>query len=226
MTRDRLTKAAAATGAVLALGLGLLAGCGGGSSRAPSLAGLDKKVNPSKPPRPGEKVPIPATAPDPAGLSAMIGLPTGSADDLTFYFSLPIDDYTLREAAKVLTTPGTGSYRHFFTSYADAARTYGAKPGVIEAAVRSVRAKGLSVMVDPSRMFVRVWATAAQWKKVLGQSLELQEPTRSSPFALYEFRSVPKFDKLTYAGGGAVSYTAAPPPTYASLSNLGTDRNS
>jgi hypothetical protein len=182
-----LTKAAAA-GAVLALILALLAGCGGGSRRAPSLAGLDEKVNPSTPPRPGEKVPIPATAPDPAGLSAMIGLPNGSADDITFYFSLPIDDYTVREAAKVLTTPGTGSYRHFFSSYADAARTYGAKPSVIEAAVRSVRARGLSVMVDPSRMFVRVWATAARWQKVLGQPLEMHKPTSSAPFALYEFQ--------------------------------------
>ena len=209
MTRGRSTKAAAATWAAFALILGLLAGCGGGSSRAPSLSGLDKKVNPSTPPRPGEKVPIPATAPDPAGLSAMIGLPTGSTDDITFYFSLPIDDYTLREAAKVLTTPGTGAYRHFFTSYADAARTYGARPSVIEAAVRSVRARGLSVMVDPSRMFARVWATAAQWQKVLGQPLELRQPTRSSPFALYEFRSVPKFDKLTYVGGGAAVYDAA-----------------
>jgi hypothetical protein len=208
VTRGRLTKAAAA-GAVLALILALLAGCGGGSRRAPSLAGLDEKVNPSTPPRPGEKVPIPATAPDPAGLSAMIGLPNGSADDITFYFSLPIDDYTVREAAKVLTTPGTGSYRHFFSSYADAARTYGAKPSVIEAAVRSVRARGLSVMVDPSRMFVRVWATAARWQKVLGQPLEMHKPTSSAPFALYEFQSVPKFDKLTYVGGGAAVYDTA-----------------
>jgi hypothetical protein len=89
--------------------------------------------------------------PDPAGLSGEIGLPNGSADDITCYFSLPIDDYTPGEATKALTTPGTGSYRHMVTSYAEAARTYGAKPTDIEAAVRPVKARGLSVMVNPSR---------------------------------------------------------------------------
>ena len=144
-------RAASAVILVLSLASGLLAACGssGHSSRAPSLVGLDARVDPARPPQPGEKVPVPATVPDPPGLSAKIGLPNGSADEITFYFSLPIDDYTLREATKVLTTPGTGSDRHFFSSYADAGRTYGAKPAVIEAAVRSVEAKGLSVMVGP-----------------------------------------------------------------------------
>jgi subtilase family serine protease len=190
---------------VLSLAAGLLSGCGG-SNRAPSLVGLDERVNPSSPPPPGATVPVPATVPDPAGLSGEIGLPKGSADAITFYFSLPIDDYTLRAAAKVLTTPGTRAYRRYFTSYAEAARTYGAKASVIEAAVKSVRARGLSVMVDPSRTFVRVWATAEQWKKVLGQPLKLQPATASAPFAVYDFPSVPKFDKLTYVGGGATVY--------------------
>ena len=171
-------------------------GSGGKSKRAPSLVGLDTRVNPSRPPPVGVAAPIPATAPDPPDLSAKIGLPTGSAGDITFYFSLPIDDYTLREATKGLTTPGTGSYRHYFTSYAEAARTYGAKPAVIEAAVKSVEARGLSVMVDPSRTFVRVWATAEQWRKVLGQPLRVKTGTPSSPFSVYNFPSVPKFDKL------------------------------
>jgi len=98
--------------------------------------------------------------------------------------------------------------RHYFTSYSDAARTYGAKASVIEAAVKSVRARGVSVMVDPSRTFVRVRATAEQWKKVLGQPLELHQATSSSPFASYDFSSVPKFDKLTYVSGGATAYDA------------------
>jgi subtilase family serine protease len=202
----RLLKTVLGAIAVVCLAAGLLSACGGGSNRAPSLAGLDKRVNPSRPPPPGATAPVPARPPDPAGLTGDIGLPSGSVNQLTFYFSLPVDDYTLREAAKALTTPGTGSYRHYFTSYAEAARTYGATPTDIEAAVKSVRAKGLSVMVDPSRMFVRVWATADQWKKVLGQPLTAQKPTPSSPFAVYDFPSVPKFDKLTYVGGGATVY--------------------
>jgi subtilase family serine protease len=153
--------------------------------------------------------PVPATVPDPPGLSGEIGLPKGSANEITFYFSLPIGDYTLREAVKAVTTPGTGSYRHYFTSYADAGRTYGAKPSVIEAAVRSVQAKGLSVMVDPSRMFVRVWATLARWRQVLGQPLKVQVATPSSPFVVYNFPSVPSFANLTYVGGGATAYDAA-----------------
>jgi subtilase family serine protease len=208
-TGPRLTKAAVGTVLLLSLAAALLSGCGGGSHRAPSLAGLDERLNPSRPPPPGSTAPVPTVAPDPAGLSGEIGLPKGSADEITFYFSLPVDDYTLNEAAKALTTPGTGSYRHYFTSYADAARTYGAKATDIEAAVRSVKARGLSVMVDPSRTFVRVWATAAQWQKVLGQPLKMQKATPSSPFAVYEFATVPKFDKLTYIGGGATVYDTA-----------------
>ena len=196
---------------VLSIAAATLAGCGSGgkSKRAPSLVGLDARVNPSRPPPPAGTAPVPAVAPDSPALSGKIGLPNGSAGEITFYFSLPIDDYTLREATKALTTPGTGSYRHYFTSYAEAARRYGAKPAVIEAAVRSVEASALSVMVDPSRTFVRVWGTADQWKKVLGQPLEVQKGTRSSPFTVYQLPSVPKFDKLTYVGGGATVYDAA-----------------
>jgi kumamolisin len=170
---------------------------------------LDKRIDPSVAPRPGDVASVPATAPDPAGLSGEIGLPNGSADEITFYFSLPVDDYTLVQAAKVMTTPGTGSYRHYFTSYADAARAYGAKPGVIEAAVKSVEAKGLSVMVDPSRTFVRVWATADEWSKVLGHPLTVQKAMTSSPYDVYTLPSVPKLAKLSYVGAGATLYDAA-----------------
>jgi subtilase family serine protease len=196
---------------VLSLSGGLLAACGSGShaKRAPSLVGLDKRVNPSRPPSAGATAPVPATVPDPPALAGKIGLPRGSADEITFYFSLPIDDYTLREATKSLTTPGTRSYRHYFTSYAEAARAYGAEPEVIEAAVKSVEANGLSVMVDPSRTFVRVWATTEQWQKALGEPLIVRKGTPSSPFTVYDFPAAPQFDKLTYVGGGATVYDAA-----------------
>jgi subtilase family serine protease len=194
---------------LLSLAAGLLSGCGGTSKRAPSLAGLDKRVNPSRPPPQGGTAPIPTRAPDPAGLSREIGLPKGSTGEITFYFSLPIDDYTLREATKALTTPGTRSYRHYFTSYANAARIYGAKASVIEAAVKSVKANGLSVMVDPSRTFARVWATADQWQRALGEPLVLHRATPSAPFAVYDFQAVPQFDDLTYIGGGGTVYDAA-----------------
>jgi hypothetical protein len=201
---------AVAVVAVLALAVGLLVARSVTSEPAVlSLAGLDSRIDPSIPPRPGEKVPIPAIPPDPPGLSDKIGLPTGSADEITFYFSLPVDEYTMRQAALVFTTPGTGSYRDFFATYADAARTYGARPADIEAAVRSVEAKGLSAMVDPSRTFVRVWATAGQWRKVLGRPLTVQKGTPTAPFDVYGLPSVPSFDKLTYVGGGATVYDAA-----------------
>jgi subtilase family serine protease len=193
---------------VLLLAVGLLAGCG--SSAPPlSIAGLDARINPSVPPRPGEIAPVPAAAPDPPGLSSMIGLPTGSTGEITFYFSLPVDDYTLVQAVKVMTTPGTGSYRHFLTSYTAAARAYGAKPPDIEAAVKSVKAKGLSVLIDPSRTFARVWATAAQWRKALGQPLKVQTGTADAPFDVFSFASVPKFDELTYIDAGATVYDPA-----------------
>jgi subtilase family serine protease len=174
-----------------------------------SLSSLDKRINPSAYPTPGEKAPMPTPPPDPPDLAGKIGLPSGSAGQITFYFTLPTDDYTLVTAAEVMSTPGTASYRHFFTSYVDAARTYGAKPSDIEAAVRSVEAQGLSVMVDPSRTFVRVSATADQWQKVLGQPLNSQVGSSQAPFDYYDLAVVPKFDKLTYVGAGATAYDAA-----------------
>jgi hypothetical protein len=93
-----------AIGTLLALSLAAgFAGCGSGgrSGVAPSLAGVDSRIDPSRGPRSGEMARVPATVPDPAGLSGEIGLPTGSADEITFYFSLPVDDFTLVEAAKV-----------------------------------------------------------------------------------------------------------------------------
>ena len=174
-----------------------------------SLSTLNKKINPSAYPTPGEKAPTPTPPPDPPDLAGEIGLPDGSAGQITFYFTLPTDDYTLVTAAEVMSTPGTGSYRHFFTNYADAARTYGATPSDIEAAVKSVEAKGLSVMVDPSRTFVRVYATADQWDKVLGRPLNAQEGAPDAPFDTFDLPVIPKFDKLTYVGAGASVYDTA-----------------
>lgn len=121
---------------------------------------------------------------------------------------MPIDDYTLREAAKARTTPGTGSYRDYFTSYAEAARTYGAKPTDIEAPVRSVKARGLSVMVDPSRTFVRVWATASQWTRSWVTRSRCRSPRGPRRSASTTF-GLPEFDKLPYVGGGAAVYDRA-----------------
>jgi subtilase family serine protease len=206
----RWSRAAKTAGGAIVAGSAaavLLAGCG--SSSVPlSIQGLDKRVDPTRPPPPGVIAPTPPIVPDPPGLRGEIGLPAGSADEITFYFSLPVDDYWLREAAKAMTTPGTGSYRHFMTNYADAGRRYGAKPSVIEAAVKSVRASGLSVMVDPSRTFARVWGTAERWKKALGEPLTVQKGKPSSPFDIYSLPTVPTFDHLTYVGGGATVYDA------------------
>jgi subtilase family serine protease len=212
MSHRSLITTALGTVAAVTLVAGLLAACS--SPHKPngptlSLSGLDKRIDPSVAPLPGEKAPVGTTAPDPPDLSEKIGLPKGSADQVTFYFSLPTDDVTLVKAAEDMTTPGTGSYRHFFASYADAAHVYGAKAGDIEVAVKSVEGKGLSVMVDPSRTFVRVWATADQWQKALGKPLKVQKGTPDAPFDYYDLPSVPKFDKLTYVGAGATVYDLA-----------------
>jgi subtilase family serine protease len=198
---------------VVSAAAGLLAAaCSSGSSPGSarlSQSTLSKQIDPSKAPLAGEKAPVGLTAPDPPDLDSMIGLPKGSANQVTFYFTLPTDDVALVKAAEDMTTPGTGSYRHFFASYADAAHAYGASGADIEAAVRSVQAKGLSAMVDPSRTFVRVSGTADQWQKVLGKPLDVQKGTADAPFDYYGFPSVPKFDKLTYVGAGATVYDAA-----------------
>jgi kumamolisin len=148
--------------------------------------------------------PRPTPLPDPADLTGKIGLPVGAADQLTFYFTLPVDDATLMSAAEDMSTPGTGSYRQFFTNYQDAARTYGANPDDIDAAVKSVQAKGLTAAVDPSRTFVRVIGTAQQWQQALGAPLTVAKATADVPFDSYDFQTPPKFTDLTYVGSATV----------------------
>ena len=197
---------------VVSLTTASLAACsssGSSNSAQLSQSTLSRQIDPSIAPAPGAVAPVPVVSPDPPDLASEIGLPSGSADQITFYFTLPTDDVTLVKAAEDMATPGTGSYRHFFTNYADAARTYGAKAADIEAAVKSVRAKGLSVTVDPSRTFVRVFGTAEQWQKVLGKPLTMQEGSPDAPFDVYDLPTVPRFDKLTYVGAGATVYDAA-----------------
>jgi subtilase family serine protease len=201
-------------GAILVVSLAttVLAACsssGRSNSARLSQSTLSKGIDPSIAPAPGAAAPVPVVAPDPPDLANKMGLPSGSADQITFYFTLPTDDVTLVKAAEDMSNPGSGSYRHFFTNYADAARTYGAKAADIEAAVKSVQAKGLLVMVDPSRTFVRVFGTADQWHKVLGKPLTFSKGTPDAPFDVYDFPTVPKFDKLTYVGAGATVYDAA-----------------
>jgi subtilase family serine protease len=190
------------------LAAGLLA-CGGGGSNRIAESVLGDTRDPSVAPKPGEKVVVPTPPPDPRDLGTMIGLPNGSADQITFYFTLPTNDERMVEAAGAMVTPGSGAYRHYYSNFADVARLYGATGSDIEAAVKSVRAKGLSALADPSRTFVRVWGTKDQWQKVIGKPLDLQQATPDTPFDYYGFPVVPKFDKLTYVGAGATVYNVA-----------------
>src|SRR3974377_1116008 len=135
----RLAMTAAGSAAIFFLASGVLARCtSDGQPPSLSQAAQDQGIDPSVAPLPGEKAPVPKVKADPANLSGMIGLPSGAADHITFYFALPTNDVTLVKAAGVMSTPGTASYRRFFTSYQDAARTYGAKASDIGAGVRSV----------------------------------------------------------------------------------------
>jgi subtilase family serine protease len=206
-----VTRLAAALAAVSVTAL-LLPACGTAASTGSGQATeavLGNSGDASVAPRTGERAPVPTPPPDPPDLGTKIGLPAGSAGQITFYFTLPTDDATLVKAAEDMTTPGTGSYRHYFASYQDAARAYGAKPADIDAATASVNATGLSALVDPSRTFVRVSGTAERWAKVLGRPLDVQKGTSDVPFDFYSLPVVPKFAKLAYVGAGATVYDSA-----------------
>ena len=156
-------------------------------------------------PLPGKQAPAPSTVPDPPALAGKVVLPPGSAEQIAFYFTLPIDESTLVRTAEEVTEPGSASYRHFL-SYEDAARIYGASGDDMVAAIKAVERKGLKAFVDPSRTFVRVVGTSDQWNKSLGAPLKVIEATADAPFDFYELPKVPKFDKLTYVRAGATVY--------------------
>jgi subtilase family serine protease len=158
--------------------------------------------------QPVRDAPVPAasSAQDPAAVAAAVKLPEGDSEQIVFYYALPVDEDRLFEVAKEVSTPGTKGYRHFL-EYEDAARAYGATPADIQTALDDVAAKGMDATVDPSRVFMRISGTAAEWEKMLGKPLKFKAGSADAPFDFYDFDDTPSFgSKLKFVGTGATVY--------------------
>jgi subtilase family serine protease len=110
--------------------------------------------------------------------------PTPSAGAITFYLGLPAHAGSLVNNAVAQAMPGHAHYRHF-SSVASLAATYGASSGTMQSVVKDVQGFGLSVAIDPSRLFARVSGTAAQWASALKVPLEEEPATPNNPFTTY-----------------------------------------
>ena len=119
---------------------------------------------------------------------ALTSVPAPAAGIVTFYLALPADTSGLAAAAQAAATPGSTSYRHFL-SVAQAGAKFGASDADIQRIRSSVNGLGLTVDVDPTRLFARVSGTSAAWRSALGSPLRETPASNSSPFVTYELPS-------------------------------------
>jgi subtilase family serine protease len=110
--------------------------------------------------------------------------PAPSTGMITFYLGLPTHADSLVNDALADAMPGDAHYRHFW-SVASLAAKYGASSGTMRQVAQDVKTFGLSVAIDPSRLFARVSGTAGQWTSALKAPLGEQPATQNNPFVTY-----------------------------------------
>jgi subtilase family serine protease len=111
-------------------------------------------------------------------------IPPARAGEVTFYLSLPSSRAALAEAAVNVSTPGSSSYRRFF-SVGDAASKFGATEAQMNTVADGVKGLGLNFAVDPTRLFARVSGSVEQWRAALGAPLAEHPGNASLPFVTY-----------------------------------------
>lgn len=128
----------------------------------------------------------------PLGVLALVGCsstpsasqPTPTPGQITFYLGLPTHARSLVTDAVVAAMPGNPGYRRFST-LASLSSKYGASSATIGTVVGGIKKTGLTVAVDPSRLFARVTGTAGQWASALGAPLKTRSAPRGIPLRLY-----------------------------------------
>jgi subtilase family serine protease len=111
-------------------------------------------------------------------------IPAATSGAITFYLSLPSSTPALAQAAIDASTPGTANYRHFVSLDAAGSR-FGATDAQITTVVDAVKSLGLTIAVDPTRLFARVSGSIEQWNAALGAPLRQRAASASNPFTTY-----------------------------------------
>jgi kumamolisin len=118
------------------------------------------------------------------GRNPSVLIPAATSGAVTFYLSLPNSAPALAQTAVDVSTPGSANYRHFVSLDA-AGSKFGANDAQIATVVGAVKSLGLSVAVDPTRLFARVSGSVEQWNAALGAPLARRTATASDPFTTY-----------------------------------------
>lgn len=141
--------------------------------------------------------PVRAVEPPPQPRLATEVQPNAAVDPstrITLFAGLPRDSRRLAHRAREVSTPGSASFRDFGT-LKRVGRDYGAAPSATKALKVRAEGLGISVNVDPTRIFARLTATVGTWEKVLGVEVTYTPAPRGSaggesgpyPYATYLF---------------------------------------
>lgn len=93
-----------------------------------------------------------------------------SAKVLTFYWGLQTKESAARGELKRISDPRSRSYRKF-TNANTVAKKYGATKAAVRTVSRYVRSKGLTPLLDRSRLFMRVRGTSSTFEKAFNTTI-------------------------------------------------------
>lgn len=113
---------------------------------------------------------------------------------ITLFAGLPRDSERLAARARAVSTPGSSAYRDIAT-LRDVGRAYGGSARAVERLRSTAESLGISVEIDPTRLFARLTAPVATWERVLGVGVTYTPAPKGSasgesgpqPYATYDF---------------------------------------
>ena len=135
-----------------------------------------------------------APLPDHAGSTLVASAKPDPSTRITLFAGLPRNSERLAHRARAVSTPGSASFRDIHT-LKEVGRSYGASATVVSALKSTADRLGISVQVDPTRLFARLTATVSTWEKVLGVDVTYTPAPKGSaggesgpyPYATYYF---------------------------------------
>jgi subtilase family serine protease len=113
---------------------------------------------------------------------------------ITLLAGIPRDSDRLAKRARAVSTPASEAYRDFGT-LKETGRAYGGSSKSVSRLRSTADRLGISVEVDPTRIFARLTATVATWERVLGVGVTYTPAPKGSasgesgplPYATYYF---------------------------------------
>lgn len=113
---------------------------------------------------------------------------------ITLFAGLPRDSQRLARRARAVSSPGSKAFRAHDT-LRDIGREYGAPTSAVSALMSVAKELGITVRVDPTRLFARLTATVSTWEEILGVEVSYTPAPKGSaasergpfPYATYYF---------------------------------------